>query len=46
LSARGIHVRDRSADHGCAGCVRITAGVLEHTRRCIAAIEEVMCGAR
>jgi histidinol-phosphate aminotransferase len=46
LAARGIHLRDRSADHGCAGCVRITAGVLEHTRQCVAAIEEVMCDAR
>lgn len=46
LAARGIYLRDRSADHGCAGCVRITAGVLDHTRRCIGAIEEVMCDAR
>lgn len=46
LVERGIHVRDRSADAGCDGCIRITAGIVEHTRRCIAAIEEVLCGGR
>ncbi len=46
LAARQIYVRDRSADVGCEGCVRITAGVTEHTRAAIAAIEEVLCGAR
>jgi len=46
LAARGIIIRDRSQDPGCAGCARITAGVLEHTRRLVAALEEVLCGAR
>lgn len=46
LLERGIYVRDRSKTHGCQGCVRITTGVVEHTQRCIAAIEEVLCGAR
>ena len=46
LAARQIYVRDRSADPGCAGCVRITAGVVEHTRACIHALEEVLCAAR
>ncbi len=46
LATRGIYVRDRSADAGCHGCVRITAGITEHTRTAIAAIEEVLCGAR
>ncbi|HJR60026.1 MAG TPA: aminotransferase class I/II-fold pyridoxal phosphate-dependent enzyme [Vicinamibacterales bacterium] len=46
LAERGIYLRDRSKDHGCSGCVRITAGVAEHTRRCIDAIEEVLCDAR
>jgi histidinol-phosphate aminotransferase len=45
LVARQIYVRDRSTDAGCAGCVRITAGITEHTRALIAAIEEVLCGA-
>ena len=46
LRARGIFVRDRSGDPGCAHCVRITAGIVPHTQACIAAIEEVRCGAR
>lgn len=46
LAARGIYVRDRSADPGCQGCIRVTAGVTEHTRAAIGAIEEVLCGAR
>jgi histidinol-phosphate aminotransferase len=46
LAARGITVRDRSKDPGCQDCVRITAGVVEHTRACVAALEEVLCGAR
>jgi histidinol-phosphate aminotransferase len=46
LAAKDIYVRDRSADNGCGGCARITAGIAEHTRTLIAAIEEVLCGAR
>ena len=46
LAARGVRVRDRSKEHGCAGCVRITAGLVEDTRRAIAALEEVLCAAR
>ena len=46
LRARHIYVRDRSGDFGCKNCVRITAGIVEHTRRCIEAIEEVLCDAR
>jgi histidinol-phosphate aminotransferase len=42
LSARRIHVRDRSKDPATPGCVRITTGVLEHTRAAIAALESVM----
>jgi histidinol-phosphate aminotransferase len=45
LARRGIAIRDRSADPGCIGCARITAGVLDHTRRLAAALEEVLCGA-
>jgi histidinol-phosphate aminotransferase len=43
LADRQIYVRDRSADAGCAGCVRITAGIADHTRALIAALEEVSC---
>jgi histidinol-phosphate aminotransferase len=46
LAERGIHVRDRSKQPLCGGCVRITAGVAAHTIRCIAAIEEVLCVTR
>lgn len=42
LAARGVHVRDRSRDAGCAGCLRITAGVVDHTRAFIAALGEVL----
>jgi histidinol-phosphate aminotransferase len=42
---RGIYLRDRSDAPGCAGCIRITAGVVAHTRRVITAIEEVLCAA-
>jgi len=46
LQAKGIYVRDRSSDVACRGCVRITTGIVEHTQECIAAIEEVLCGAQ
>jgi histidinol-phosphate aminotransferase len=45
LADRGIHVRDRSSDPASPGCIRITAGVVEHTTACIRALEEVLCGA-
>lgn len=44
LAARGVFIRDRTTQPGCAGCVRITTGVVEHTERCVAAMEEVLCG--
>ena len=46
LAARGVHVRDRSAAPGCQGCIRITAGMVEDTHACIAALEEVLCAGR
>jgi histidinol-phosphate aminotransferase len=36
---RGVLVRDRSADRGCDGCVRITVGIREQTQQAIAALE-------
>ncbi len=42
LAARQIFVRDKSRDPACPGCVRITAGVVEHTRAFITALEEVL----
>lgn len=43
LQARNIYVRDRHTQPGCAGCVRITTGLVEHTRLCIEAMEEILC---
>jgi histidinol-phosphate aminotransferase len=43
---RGIYLRDRSTEPGCAGCIRIGTGIVEHTRRCVAAMEQVLCVAR
>ncbi len=44
LAARNVHVRDRSKDPVTAGCIRITAGVLQHTDAAIEALESVMAG--
>ena len=43
---RGIYLRDRSTEPGCEGCVRITAGIVGHTERCITVLEDVLCAAR
>jgi histidinol-phosphate aminotransferase len=40
-----IYLRDRSTEPGCAGCLRMATGIVEHTRRAIAVIEEVLCAA-
>jgi histidinol-phosphate aminotransferase len=37
-----ILVRDRSSDPGCDGCVRITVGTVEQTRRAIQTIRDVL----
>ena len=44
LATRMIHVRDRSKDPLTPGCIRITAGVLEHTDAAIEALESVAAG--
>jgi histidinol-phosphate aminotransferase len=44
--ARGVYLRNRSSEPGCEGCLRIGAGYVDHTRRGMAVIEEVLCGAR
>jgi histidinol-phosphate aminotransferase len=44
--ARGIYLRDRSTEPGCAGCLRIGTGIVEHTKRALAVMEEVLCAAR
>jgi histidinol-phosphate aminotransferase len=46
LAARQVHVRDRSKDPTTPGCIRITAGVREHTDAAIGALESVVAGRR
>ena len=41
LAERGVLVRDRSRDPGCAGCIRITAGIVRHTETAVKALEVV-----
>ena len=43
LRRRRIFVRDRSSEPGCAGCIRITAGILAHTEQALAALEDILC---
>ena len=42
LSARAIHVRDRSKDPTTPGCIRITAGMIEHTEAAIEALDAIV----
>ena len=42
MRMRGILVRDRSADHGCEGCVRITVGPHDHTDHLLDALQETV----
>jgi len=44
--ARQIYLRDRSTEPGCAGCLRMATGIVEHTRRAIAVMDEILCAAR
>lgn len=41
MRARGVLVRDRHSDAGCAGCVRMSLGIGEHNERLFAAVREV-----
>jgi histidinol-phosphate aminotransferase len=41
MIAGGVLVRDRSSDPSCRNCFRLTAGVLEHTRAAVEALESV-----
>jgi histidinol-phosphate aminotransferase len=43
MRQRGILVRDRSADAGCEGCVRITIGSDVQMSRLLAALREIAC---
>ena len=44
--AKGIYLRDRSTEPGCAGSLRVATGIVEHTQRAIAVMDEVLCAAR
>jgi len=44
MRSRGILVRDRSADEGCEGCVRITIGRREHVNQLLQALDAVIHG--
>jgi len=44
LAKHGVHVRDRSKDPATPGCIRVTAGMLDHTNAAIAALETVLSG--
>jgi histidinol-phosphate aminotransferase len=46
LAARKIHVRDRSKDGITPGCIRVTAGMVEHTDAAIAALDAVVSARR
>ena len=45
MIAGGVLVRDRSTEHGCANCFRVTTGVVEHTKTAIALLE-ALCAKR
>jgi histidinol-phosphate aminotransferase len=42
VAARGVLISGRSHQFGCAGSVRITTGVLEHTMRLLEVLELVL----
>jgi histidinol-phosphate aminotransferase len=45
MIARGVFVRDRTKTPYCGNCFRLTTGVLAHTEKAIAALED-LCAAR
>jgi len=42
----GVFLRNRSSEPGCEGCLRMAAGVVEHTKRGLAVLEEALCAVR
>ena len=46
VAASGILLRDRSTQPGCDGCIRITAGVADHTRAAVTALEAALASRR
>jgi histidinol-phosphate aminotransferase len=44
MIGRGVFVRDRTADPSCPNCFRLTAGVVDHTRKAVDALEAICAG--
>jgi histidinol-phosphate aminotransferase len=42
MADRGIFIRDRSPAPGCAGCIRISAGTVDATQRCLDTLEAIL----
>ena len=42
MADRGVLIRDRGRVPGCSGCIRITAGEVAATERCLSALEDVL----
>jgi histidinol-phosphate aminotransferase len=42
MAERDIFIRDRSSAPGCAGCIRISAGSVDATTRCLTTLEDVL----
>ncbi len=42
IESRGVLVHDRSRDHGCEGCVRVSIGKEEHTAQLLDALRETL----
>lgn len=42
MRARGVLIRDRHTDPGCAGCIRMSVGTREHTQIGITALRETL----
>lgn len=42
MAERGILVRDRSGQPNCEGCIRITAGLVDHTTKAIDTLEKLL----
>ena len=43
---RGVFLRNRASEPGCDGCLRMGTGIVEHTTRGIAVLEEALCAVR
>jgi histidinol-phosphate aminotransferase len=42
----GVFLRNRASEPGCEGCLRFGTGIVEHTKRGIAVLEEALCAVR